>query len=35
MYFHMPPELWVPFSATYTPHTDFIFGPNLVPLKNL
>ena len=31
MYFCMPPELSVPFSTTYTQHTDFIFGPNLVP----
>ena len=29
MYFCMPPKLLVPFSTTYTPHTDFIFGPNL------
>ena len=31
MYFRTPAKLSVPFSTTYTPHTDFIFGPNLVP----
>ena len=31
MYFHMPSKISVPFSTTYTQHTDFIFCPNLVP----
>ena len=31
MYFCMPPKLSVPFSTTYTQHTDFIFCPNLAP----
>ena len=31
MYFRTPAELSAPFSTTYTPHTDFNFGPNLVP----
>ena len=35
MYFCMPPKHLVPFSTTYTQHTDFIFGPNLVPPKSL
>ena len=31
MYFRMPPKLSVPFSTTYTQHTDFIFCTNLAP----
>ena len=30
MYFHIPPEILVPFSTTYTQYTDFIFCSNLV-----
>ena len=31
MYFCMPPKFSVPFSTTYTQHTDFIFCTNLAP----
>ena len=31
MYFCMPSKLSAPFYTTYAQHTDFIFGPNLVP----
>ena len=31
MYFCMPPKLSVPFSTTYTQHTDFILCTNLAP----
>ena len=31
MYFCTSAKLSAPFSTTYTPHTDFNFGPNLVP----
>ena len=34
MYICTPPKFSVPFYTTYTQHTDFIFGPNLVSPKS-